>query len=57
MHRRGIVDAQYLARTPDSFARGEPLIVSASDLRNYFAEVRDVGLEIAQCADGLLSKP
>jgi hypothetical protein len=32
VHRRGIVDAQYLARTPDSFAPGEPLIVSAGDL-------------------------
>lgn len=56
VHRRGIVDAQYLAKTPDTTPIGEPLIISAHDLDRYLVDVRDVGLLIARSADDLLDE-
>ncbi len=46
VHRRGIVDDEYLDNTKESVAIGSLLSVSPKEIENYFHVVRDAGEEI-----------
>lgn len=50
VHRRGIVDTQYLEKTSDKQPVGSKLIVTSQDIERDLAEVKDVGLLIAHSA-------
>lgn len=51
VHRRGIVDTDYLARTSDNAPTGERLHLTSHDVMNYVVAVRDAILAIAMAAD------
>jgi hypothetical protein len=57
VHRRGIIDTQYLAKTPDDLPLGESIAISGTELKGYLVEIRDLGLEIAGSAAALLQNP
>jgi len=50
VHRRGIVDSQYLQKTSDSQPLGTLIEIPATEIANSLVEVRNVGLLIADCA-------
>jgi hypothetical protein len=43
VHRRGIVDSEYLANTDDTLPLGSELEISPENLRTYLVLVRDIG--------------
>jgi hypothetical protein len=55
VHRRGIVDIQYLQNTSETQALGTRINVPANEVTNSLIEVRDLGLLMADCALGLLN--
>jgi hypothetical protein len=54
VHRRGIVDALYLSKTPDNALLGSVLRIVTADVDIYLKESMDTGLEIARSAAELL---
>lgn len=54
VHRRGIVDAQYLAKTGDSFRRA--LSDTSGGHPTILVEIRDIGLLIANLASETLGQ-
>jgi hypothetical protein len=44
VHRRGVVDRQYLENTGETLEIGSQLVVSPEDIKNYIAISRDLGL-------------
>jgi len=53
VHRRGLVDAEYLRRTGDSVPIGERLSVTSKDIEQYIRAVNGAFVAIATAADGL----
>lgn len=51
VHRRGLVDAEYLARTSDNVPTGERLHLTSHDVMNYVGAVRDAIVAVAKAAD------
>lgn len=51
LHRRAIVDAQYLASTGDPITLGEELKITPADLRTYRKVVQKAGLKLIQDAN------
>jgi hypothetical protein len=56
VHRRSIVDRQYISKTSDNRAIGSSLSIVRADVDKYLKEVRDIGLFMAECAHDLLSQ-
>lgn len=54
VHRRGIVDANYLEKTSDKATIGTQLIFDAIEVEKSISMVRDIGLTLIQAALGLL---
>lgn len=50
VHRRGLIDQQYIEKTDDNFEVGEMLPIESSELIDYLLEVRNTGIEIIKCA-------
>jgi hypothetical protein len=54
VHRRGVVDTQYIAKTPNAPALGSLLIVTTSEIESYAVEVRNTGLQLIHAALAVL---
>lgn len=54
VHRRAIVDSQYLLNTGDAIEIGQELKISPSYLEASLIEVRDVGMEILKSSAALI---
>lgn len=46
VHRRGVIDADYISKTGDSLALGTELLISPDDLERYLHVTIDAGLEL-----------
>jgi hypothetical protein len=46
VHRRGIVDASYIANTGDALALGAELTISPNELERYLTLVADTGVKM-----------
>lgn len=53
VHRRGLVDAEYLRRTNDTVSVGEKLSVTSSDVEHYIRAVKSAFVAIASAADNV----
>lgn len=53
VHRRGLVDAEYLRRTNDTVSIGEKLSVTSSDVEHYIRAVQSAFVAIASAADNV----
>jgi hypothetical protein len=50
VHRRGIVDAEYLSKTGEAFALGSELVISPDDLERYLSLTSEAGLQLINAA-------
>ncbi len=48
VHRRGVVDGDYLSQTSDSLEIGEQLQIRSNDIVEYLGCVRDISIELLQ---------
>lgn len=53
VHRRGLVDTEYLGRTGDSVPFGKRLSVTSGDVEHYIRAVQSAFVAIASAADGV----
>ncbi len=52
VHRRAIVDEQYLANTGESLQAGQEIVITPQDLDRYLSVTRDAGIELIRAATG-----
>lgn len=53
VHRRGLVDAEYLGRTDDAVPIGERLYITSTDVEHYIRAVQNAFVAIARAADNV----
>jgi hypothetical protein len=54
VHRRSVVDAQYLSKSPDKMDIGHILSITSAEIDAYLCEVRDLGLLLCSAAASLV---
>lgn len=52
VHRRAIVDEQYLANTGESLQPGQEIVITPQDLDRYLSVTRDAGIQLIGAATG-----
>ena len=54
VHRRGIVDSQYLSKTPYNVPLGSTLLSNGTEVEMFLQVVRDIGLDVLRAAHDTL---